>query len=469
MIFTNPQEIQDSDQVSTKSDGNLALFEEQSGNNASENLVEVQPYQNQKANLVCNSEKIIKDDLIINGYCQFGDYRIEFLQYLSDPTLTDCGDRPFCGLPKNLTVTDSKGKVLTNGLEPYTETVELYRTAIDLPYLVLLGKTPCWKEEAHAPAKCSDRPEVYYLYTFKSDFQLVDSISTVSYLNHPPRFGFYLGVKGEILVDVLVEIPPPINGMKRFSFLVTHQLFDGTFRPIPYDQDFLYTPIPENIWLMAIESISVRVNREINDYPYRVYFSGCDRRYNDNEGLIQGSNGFVDFFNIFVKLLVQEREDMAWHLFDKSISDEYDNFGFCFESEYETKKDLRLTLKKWADRYFPLSENHAPYQSEVTEKDLIDEFTPLKSIHTELIAAMVKYRWEYEGRPEDWGCDVSFIQDHNGFPESINIQNCNSEDSNKNMLFKESIQRAVFSASPFPVPPEMDTPGTKIKLHFRFN
>jgi colicin import membrane protein len=83
-----------------------------------------------------------------------------------------------------------------------------------------------------------------------------------------------------------------------------------------------------------------------------------------------------------------------------------------------------------------------------------DQLNTLKTAYVNNIAARVKTFWRYQGADDDWSCNVYVQQDENGVVEAVNIQNCNLDDSEKARAFKNSIERAVYKASPLPSAPD---------------
>jgi len=105
------------------------------------------------------------------------------------------------------------------------------------------------------------------------------------------------------------------------------------------------------------------------------------------------------------------------------------------------------------------------------ERELVveDQFSKLKSSYIGLIAARVKDEWRYMGAEDDWGCDVYIIQDENGYVEAVNVQDCTIDDSDKAESFRNSIERAVYKASPLPMAPDQSVFDTEIMFFFRVN
>ena len=83
-----------------------------------------------------------------------------------------------------------------------------------------------------------------------------------------------------------------------------------------------------------------------------------------------------------------------------------------------------------------------------------DQLNTLKSAYVNNIAARVKSYWRYQGAKYDWTCQVYVKQDREGNIQAVNVQNCNLDDSEKARAFKNSIERAVYKASPLPVAPD---------------
>jgi colicin import membrane protein len=105
------------------------------------------------------------------------------------------------------------------------------------------------------------------------------------------------------------------------------------------------------------------------------------------------------------------------------------------------------------------------------ERELVieDQFSKLKSSYIGLIAAKVKEEWRYMGAEDDWGCDVYIVQNEDGYVEGVNVQGCTIDDSDKAASFRNSIERAVYKASPLPMAPDQSVFDTEIMFFFRVN
>ena len=78
----------------------------------------------------------------------------------------------------------------------------------------------------------------------------------------------------------------------------------------------------------------------------------------------------------------------------------------------------------------------------------------LKSAYVSNIAARVKSFWRYQGAEDDWTAEVYIVQDRDGTVVAVDVRNANVDDSSKAKVFKDSIRRAVYKASPLPSAPD---------------
>ena len=60
-------------------------------------------------------------------------------------------------------------------------------------------------------------------------------------------------------------------------------------------------------------------------------------------------------------------------------------------------------------------------------------------------------------------------QDIDGTVQAVNIQKCNVDDSEKARAFKNSIERAVYKASPLPAAPDDAVFDPEINFYFGVN
>ncbi len=103
----------------------------------------------------------------------------------------------------------------------------------------------------------------------------------------------------------------------------------------------------------------------------------------------------------------------------------------------------------------------------IAQEDILNE---LKANYINQIASRVKEKWRPKKSAKDhWGCDVYILQDLNGKVQSVNIQSCNISNSAEERVFKETIERAVYKASPLPHAPDKSVFYREILFHFRVN
>ena len=145
------------------------------------------------------------------------------------------------------------------------------------------------------------------------------------------------------------------------------------------------------------------------------------------------------------------------------------------EEERKKKEQLEQQRAVEAQAFVKDQEERDLIQEIQAEEDLDrmleieDQFSKLKNSYIGLIAARVKKEWRYMGAEDDWGCNVYIIQDENGYVEAVNVQDCTIDDSDKAVSFKNSIERAVYKASPLPMAPDKNVFDTQIMIFFRVN
>jgi len=86
-----------------------------------------------------------------------------------------------------------------------------------------------------------------------------------------------------------------------------------------------------------------------------------------------------------------------------------------------------------------------------------------------LTSAKVRKVWRYLGAEDYWSCNVHIIQSEVGDVLAVNIQVCTIDNSDKAISFKNSIERAVYKASPLPLAPDKALFDSDIMFHFRVN
>jgi hypothetical protein len=93
----------------------------------------------------------------------------------------------------------------------------------------------------------------------------------------------------------------------------------------------------------------------------------------------------------------------------------------------------------------------------------------LKSAYIENIASRVKTYWRYQGANDNWFCTVRVLQDRDGTVYLTDVSECNTGNSPKAQSFKNSIERAVYKASPLPSAPDDSVFDKSIMFKFSVN
>ena len=131
-------------------------------------------------------------------------------------------------------------------------------------------------------------------------------------------------------------------------------------------------------------------------------------------------------------------------------------------AEFEAQLELELARQ----RILLLEAFVEQLEKDNTRVDFID-LSYAKYLQLRDIVAKVKSYWRYQGAEDDWECTVYVQQDVDGNVEAVNIQNCNTGDSDKARSFKNSIERAVYKASPLPSAPDDAVFDKEILFYFR--
>ena len=95
-----------------------------------------------------------------------------------------------------------------------------------------------------------------------------------------------------------------------------------------------------------------------------------------------------------------------------------------------------------------------------------------KRLWVAVIATKIKSYWNYSGADDDWSCNVIVHQNENGKVLTVNIQDCKKGSNalmadDKARSFKNSIERAVYKASPLPIAPDEAVFRRELMFYFR--
>jgi len=95
-----------------------------------------------------------------------------------------------------------------------------------------------------------------------------------------------------------------------------------------------------------------------------------------------------------------------------------------------------------------------------------DTFNELKDSYINSTASKIRKEWRYLGAEDHWSCYVHILQTETGDVLDVIIKNCTIDDSSKAKSFKDSIERAVYKASPLPIAPDQDLFDAEVMFHF---
>ena len=175
-------------------------------------------------------------------------------------------------------------------------------------------------------------------------------------------------------------------------------------------------------------------------------------------GSIEGIFKVVDY--LIEKELAEEKEAIAKQLTEESRKkkEALDAELIVLKEKFEGEQNVRALITE------------IQAEEDADRKQLLEDIlSQLKANYIGLIAGKVRKEWRYQGAEDYWGCNVHIIQSEEGHVLAANIQNCTIDNSDKAISFKNSIERAVYKASPLPLAPDKDLFETEIMFHFRVN
>ena len=90
---------------------------------------------------------------------------------------------------------------------------------------------------------------------------------------------------------------------------------------------------------------------------------------------------------------------------------------------------------------------------------LDDQLNISRNTWVESVITKINTYWRYSGARSDWSCYVFITQDRNGNVNTVDVDNCGDSimniDANPKLnSFKNSIEKAVYKASPLPIAPD---------------
>jgi len=139
------------------------------------------------------------------------------------------------------------------------------------------------------------------------------------------------------------------------------------------------------------------------------------------------------------------------------------------------RKETEIARNKEKDK-FKKEQSNRELKKELQEEEDLERVMANEYILNELkvsyinqIANRVRENWRYDSAEDNWNCQVYILQSDNGTVESVNLQSCEIDDSAKAKSFKDSIERAVYKASPLPTAPDESVFDREVFFDFRVN
>ena len=121
------------------------------------------------------------------------------------------------------------------------------------------------------------------------------------------------------------------------------------------------------------------------------------------------------------------------------------------------------------EQYNRLLTLEAQAELDAQKLQISDQQNTLKEAYVNNISARIKSFWRYQGAEDDWTCEVYVVQDRDGTVVAVDVRNCNVDNSNKAKVFKDSIRRAVYKASPLPSAPDEAVFDKELVMKFSVN
>ena len=143
--------------------------------------------------------------------------------------------------------------------------------------------------------------------------------------------------------------------------------------------------------------------------------------------------------------------------------------NFKMSLEYKNKINNLYEEEVENEEYKALLEEEIKVDEDLLKSILDEELNTLKSAYVNNIAARVKSFWRYQGAEDDWTAEVYIVQDRDGTIVAVDVRNANVDDSTKAKVFKDSIRRAVYKASPLPSAPDEAVFDKELMITFSVN
>jgi len=187
-----------------------------------------------------------------------------------------------------------------------------------------------------------------------------------------------------------------------------------------------------------------RILEEIDYYQPMAQGEGLNQTVDDSWEYIPPNDtysGFLDMACLLAPLSLDEKEKIV------------KEFLRGFETaEQETKEAKEAEAEI---QYRQLLAEEVQDEQELANLLIAeDQLNMLQNAYINNIAARVKSFWRYQSAEDDWTAEVYVIQDRNGNVKAVDVRSSNVGNSPLAKSFMDSIERAVFKASPFPGAPD---------------
>jgi len=195
--------------------------------------------------------------------------------------------------------------------------------------------------------------------------------------------------------------------------------------------------------------------KSLQTNTYRQAMAKGDSRMvipNDSWEYLPPKSKRVFYLNLICALQKQKNYDERLYMIDL--------FTEFFEETGETEEEKKIRKLK----------EELKAEQELAMKLIAQEkLNVLKSAYVNNIAARVKTFWRYQSAEDDWTCEVYVIQDRQGQVKAVDVRNCNVGDSSLAKSFRDSIERAVYKASPLPAAPDESVFDSEMYMLFSVN
>jgi len=231
--------------------------------------------------------------------------------------------------------------------------------------------------------------------------------------------------------------------------------------------------------LNIIKPILKRKRFESEDFQEHIWFDILWKPIN-----LKRDTRAVKGVLIFTDIFGEERYRIGWTITD-TIDDELGLYepGVGFKYSQFNDKHNWVRNTEFKDMMFKFRVDDIIYQNierSLKEEIQVDEdkdrvlvqediLNELKVNYLNQIASRVKDKWRYSRAEDNWKCDVYVLQNKDGVVESVNVSSCNTGNSSKAKSFRDSIERAVYKASPLPLPPDNLVFDYEIVFRFSVN